>query len=91
MLQSIPSFLLEMTKQFWGAIAKMNGVLAGLGLEQHPDKTTIGPAAHGFGFLGHTYSAAGLGLAWLGLAWLGLAWLGRENDPQSSGQTASAL
>ena len=39
----------------------MNGVLADLGLEQHPDKTTIGPVARGFDFLGYTYSAAGLG------------------------------
>jgi len=49
----------------------MNGVLADLGLEQHPDKTTIGPVVRGFDFLGYTYSAAGLG---------------REDDPQSSGQ-----
>ena len=68
MPQSMLSFLLKMTKQFLGAIAAMNNALADLGLEQHPDKTTIGPTAHGFGFLGHTYSAAGLGLAWLGLA-----------------------
>ena len=45
------------------AIATMNGVLADLGLEQHPDKTTIAPVARGFDFLGYTYSAAGLGLA----------------------------
>ena len=45
------------------AIATMNGVLADLGLEQHPDKTTIGPVARGFDFLGYTYSPAGLGLA----------------------------
>ena len=45
------------------AIATMNGVLANLGLEQHPDKTTIGPVARGFDFLGYTYSPAGLGLA----------------------------
>ncbi len=45
------------------AIATMNGVLEDLGLEQHPDKTTIGPVARGFDFLGYTYSAAGLGLA----------------------------
>jgi RNA-directed DNA polymerase len=45
------------------AIATMNGVLEELGLEQHPDKTTIGPVARGFDFLGYTYSPAGLGLA----------------------------
>ena len=50
------------------AIATMNGVLADLGLEQHPDKTTIGPVARGFDFLGYTYSAAGLVLL-LALAW----------------------
>jgi hypothetical protein len=41
----------------------MNGVLEELGLKQHPDKTTIGPVARGFDFLGYTYSPAGLGLA----------------------------
>jgi RNA-directed DNA polymerase len=45
------------------AIATMNGVLEELGLEQHPDKTTIGPVARGFDFLGYTYSPASLGLA----------------------------
>jgi hypothetical protein len=45
------------------AIATMNGVLEELGLDQHPDKTTIGPVARGFDFLGYTYSPAGLGLA----------------------------
>ena len=62
------------------AIATMNGVLADLGLEQHPDKTTIGPVARGFDFLGYT--------CYLFSCWL---WLGREDDPKSSGQTASAL
>jgi RNA-directed DNA polymerase len=41
----------------------MNGVLEELGLEQHPDKTTIGPVARAFDFLAYTYSPAGLGLA----------------------------
>jgi RNA-directed DNA polymerase len=45
------------------AIATMSGVLEELGLEQHPDKTTIGPVARGFVFLGYTYSPAGLKLA----------------------------
>jgi RNA-directed DNA polymerase len=45
------------------AIATMNGVLKELGLEPHPDKTTIGPVARGFDVLGYTYSPAGLGLA----------------------------
>ena len=63
MPQSMLSFLLKMTKQFLGAIAAMNNALADLGPEQHADKTTISPAAHSFGFLGHTYGAANLGLA----------------------------
>ena len=45
------------------AIKRVNASLAALGLEKHPDKTSIGRIAHGFTFLGYTFSPAGLGIA----------------------------
>jgi len=45
------------------AIATMNRELEGLGLTLHPDKTTIGPTARGFDFLGYHHDPAGLRLA----------------------------
>lgn len=42
------------------AIATMNTELAALGLRQHPDKTTIGPIARGFDFLGYHHAPTGL-------------------------------
>ena len=50
------------------AIATMNGVLADLGLEQHPDKTSIGPIARGFDFLGYQHDRTGLRLSKVTLA-----------------------
>jgi len=46
-----------------GAIATMNRALEGLGLTLHPDKTTIGPTARGFDFLGYHHDPTGLRLA----------------------------
>jgi hypothetical protein len=45
------------------AIATMNQQLEALGLTQHPDKTTIGPVARGFDFLGYQFDPAGLSLS----------------------------
>ena len=45
------------------AIATVNGVLQGLKLLKHPDKTSIGTIARGFDFLGYHCSRAGLGVA----------------------------
>ena len=45
------------------AIATMNQQLEALGLVQHPDKTTIGPLARGFDFLGYQFDPAGLSLS----------------------------
>lgn len=45
------------------AIAAMNQQLEALGLTQHPDKTTIGPLARGFDFLGYQFDPAGLSLS----------------------------
>ena len=42
------------------AIAVVNETLAELQVEQHPDKTFIGPTARGFEFLGYRMNAAGL-------------------------------
>lgn len=45
------------------AIATTNRHLSALGLEQHPDKTSIGPIARGFDFLGYHHDPSGLRLA----------------------------
>lgn len=50
------------------AIATMNQHLEAFGLTQHPDKTTrdkttIGPLARGFDFLGYQFDPAGLSLS----------------------------
>ena len=45
------------------AIAAIKRHLAGLGLELHPDKTSIGPIACGFDFLGYRHDRTGLRLS----------------------------
>jgi hypothetical protein len=45
------------------AVRIVNGTLAGLGLEKHPEKTYIGRAAKGFDFLGYRLSPRGLAVA----------------------------
>ena len=45
------------------AIAATKRHLAGLGLELHPDKTSIGPIARGFDFLGYRHDRTGLRLS----------------------------
>lgn len=45
------------------AIAATNRHLNALGLEQHPDKTSIGPIARGFDFLGYQFDPTGLRLS----------------------------
>ena len=45
-------------------IRRVNQILAGLKIKQHPDKTFVGRIARGFDFLGYSFSASGLcGLA----------------------------
>ena len=45
------------------AIATMNGQLSGLGLTLHSEKTTIGPIARGFDFLGYQFAFDKLSLS----------------------------
>ena len=45
------------------AIAGVKGHLSTLGLELHPDKTSMGPIARGFDFLGYQHDPAGLRLS----------------------------
>lgn len=45
------------------AIAAVKRSLDGLGLELHPDKTSIGPIARGFDFLGYHHDRSGLRLS----------------------------
>lgn len=45
------------------AIAAVKRHLSGLGLELHPDKTSIGPIARGFDFLGYHHDYEGLRLS----------------------------
>ena len=45
------------------AVRIVNQALAELGLAKHPDKTFIGRAAKGFGFLGYRLSPQGLSVA----------------------------
>ncbi len=45
------------------AIRAVNQVMADLRVEQHPDKTFIGPIARGFDFLGYWFSSLGVGVA----------------------------
>lgn len=45
------------------ASAATNRYLRALGLEQHPDKTSIRPIARGFDFLGYQFDRAGLRLS----------------------------
>ena len=41
-------------------IRRVNQILAGLKIKQHPDKTFVGRIARGFDFLGYSFSASGL-------------------------------
>ena len=50
------------------AIAAVKRHLGDLCLELHPDKTSIGPIAHGFDFLGYHHDRSGLRLAAVTLA-----------------------
>jgi RNA-directed DNA polymerase len=50
------------------AIAAVKRHLDGLGLELHPDKTSIGPIARGFDFLGYHHDRSGLRLSAVTLA-----------------------
>ena len=45
------------------AIAAIKGHLSSLGLELHPDKTSMGPIARGFDFLGYQHDSTGLRLS----------------------------
>lgn len=45
------------------AIKAVNGVMADLRVEKHPDKTFIGRISRGFDFLGSWFSPSGLGVA----------------------------
>ena len=45
------------------AIKAVNGVMADLRVEKHPDKTFIGRISRGFDFLGYWFSPSGLGIA----------------------------
>ncbi len=45
------------------AVKAVNGVLCGLCLEKHPDKTFIGKIERGFDFLGYHFSRHGLRVA----------------------------
>lgn len=45
------------------AIKAVNGVMADLRVEKHPDKTFIGRISRGFDFLGYWFSPSGLGVA----------------------------
>jgi len=45
------------------AIREMNIVMSNLRVQQHPDKTSIGPIARGFDFLGYRFSTNGLTVA----------------------------
>ncbi len=58
--------VLIMSNRRWGlrrAIKRLNGILRALGLEKHPDKTTIGRIEKGFDFLGYRFSRQPIGLA----------------------------
>ena len=45
------------------AIRAVNSTLEELQVEQHPDKTYIGPVERGFDFLGYSFTPEGLGVA----------------------------
>lgn len=45
------------------AIAAVKGQLSGVGLELHPDETSIGPIARGFDFLGYHHDSEELRLS----------------------------